>query len=146
MWYNQKMTYPMWIMLISGFLLLAFFLLFGLEAKAGHRFLLTRARISADRKILAMQVRMSDKLGHVRSFNLRTVMHYVLHQFLGAVLFLNRLVERYINILRHHNRQIAKRAKSIGTDGHLGAIATHKENTALSEAEKTARMNHSLHN
>lgn len=133
-------------MLVSGFLSLAFFLLFSLEAKAGHRFLLVRARAFADRKLLAVQTRMSSKLGHVKSFNLRTVMHYVLHQVLGAVLFLNKLIEKYINFLRHHNRQIARRAKSLNGDGHLAAIATHKEDTALSDEEKSVRREHSLHN
>ncbi len=133
-------------MLISGFLSLAFFLLFSLEAKAGHRFLLVKARGFADRKLLTVQTKMSSKLGHVKSFNLRTVMHYVLHQLLGAVLFINKLIERYINVLRHHNRQIARRAKSLSGDGHLAAIATHREDTALSEEEKEIRRENSLHN
>lgn len=133
-------------MLVSGFLLFAFFLLFSLEGKAGHRFLLANTRTLADRKLQSVQIKMSYKLGHVKSFNLRTVMHYVLHQMLGAVLFVNKLVERYINILRHHNRQIARRAKGPAGDGHLAAIAVHKEDTALSEEEKVALREQTLKN
>ncbi|OGG86099.1 hypothetical protein A2392_01405 [Candidatus Kaiserbacteria bacterium RIFOXYB1_FULL_46_14] len=138
------MPLPVWTLLISGFLLLSFFLLFATEASAGHRIVFARARAFADLRVADWQSKAKRHIDRWGGFNFRTLLHYLFHQLLSALLFINRLVERYISKLRHHNKQIARRAKQVSGSGHLAEIAIHKEDTALTDAEKTARKDHAL--
>ena|GEM_PF-2890376 len=139
------MDLSVWILLISGFLLLSLVMLLATESKVGRRIVFSRARAFADLSVVGWQSRLKRRTERWGAFNIRTLFHYLFHQLLGALLFLNSLMERYISRLRYHNKKIAHRAKQISRSGHLGEIAAHKGDTALSDEEKTARKDHALH-
>ncbi|OGG41876.1 hypothetical protein A2837_01535 [Candidatus Kaiserbacteria bacterium RIFCSPHIGHO2_01_FULL_46_22] len=138
------MHVSVWILLISGFLLLSLALLLATESKIGRRIIFGRTRAFADLHVVGLQSKMRRRTERWGTFNIRTLFHYLFHQLLGALLFLNGLAERYISRLRYHNKKIAHRAKQISSGGHLAEIAAHKGDTALSDEEKTARKEHAL--
>lgn len=138
------MPFPLWTLVVSVVLLLILFSLLQIEKGNGRRLILVRARAAADLKLVELEAWQKQRSHRLRHFDLRVMLHFVLHQLLGLVLFIIGWTERQINRLRSHNRLVAHEARRTTNPNHLDKIATHKETTALSAAEKTARKERSL--
>lgn len=138
------MPFPLWTLVISAVLLLILFALLQIEKGNGRRMLLVRTRANADLKLVELQTWQQRHSQRLRHFDLRVLFHFILHQLLGLVLFIIGWTERQISRLRSHNRLVAHEARRTTNPNHLDKIATHKETTALSASEKTARKERSL--
>lgn len=138
------MTFLMWTILVSGLLLFTFSFLFKVEEARGKRFLLSKFRGWLDAKVAGWQVHFHDVSLRFGGGSLRVFFHFILHQLLGAILFIIRKVESGIHKLRVHNKVIAHFAVNHEKEGHLRNIARHKEEMALSKEEKEYRKHRSL--
>lgn len=110
-----------------------------LEDIQGRRILLPRVRERFD----AFLVRLLAKGTEVRLFFthgfLRLLLHYGVHSILKRIQAALRRVEKYIEALVRKNRTVAKEVRATKKKTHLEAIAKHKEEVALSDAEKQKR-------
>lgn len=125
-------------MIGSALFLAAFFFIFKAEATKNRRLFLAGIRGYLDRKIERQRVRWQIWKRYVGASSFRLFLHFLFHQALGLILFLNRKTEELLSRLRHHNRLLARTTAPRTVSGHLGDIAAHKASTALSEEEKLA--------
>lgn len=131
-------------MLGSGLLLLGLFLLFRSETATNKRLVFEGMRDRLDARILERAAKSGSWRQYVGASSLRLLLHFLLHQFLGAVLYIMKAVETRLNKLRNRNRLIAKSVSAVSEDNHLSHIARHKEAVALSPEEKEALRSKSL--
>lgn len=125
-------------MIGSALFLIGFFFVFQAENTKNGRLFLSGFRSYLDRKIERQQVRWQIWKRYVGASSFRLFLHFLFHQVLGFILFLNRKIEGLLSRLRHHNRLLARTTTPRAVSGHLGDIAAHKATMALTEEEKVA--------
>lgn len=129
-----------------AFVLLAGFL--SIEEKKGRLFL-SQARGRLDRALDAFVQFISDKLSYLGRHIFKLGWHYGIHKFLRFIMTVlvksYDLLERWFMSNRERARVI-KLEKKIKASGHLGEVAKHKEESALTEAQKkkllSKKLNH----
>lgn len=133
-----------YVMLLSGLLLLVALLLFRAESVKGRRLLLSKWRGAAD---VSLERRLAAFVGvkkMIGASSLRLFMHYLLHQVLGAGLWLARFMEAQLHRLRAKNKVVAKDLRSKNEDNHLHHIAEHKNSLNLTDEERERIKERSL--
>ncbi len=133
-----------YVMLASGLALLLVSLLFRSEERSGRRFILGGLRERADAYIERSAVSFLGVKKVMGGSSLRLFLHYVLHQILGAVLFIINFVEDRLHRLRAKNKVVAKDIRAKSDDSHLARVAEHKSAVSLSPEEKERIREQSL--
>ncbi|MFM2381760.1 MAG: hypothetical protein RLZZ76_527 [Candidatus Parcubacteria bacterium] len=72
----------------------------------------------------------------------RILLHYGAHSILKRTLAFIKTLEVRVEELVRKNRRIAKSISAIRSKSHLGSLADHKDEVALTEKEKTDLMSH----
>ncbi len=139
------MSTSLLIVSISAGLLVLFFVLFQIEGQRQRRLILATTRGRLDIWLIRSEFYTKRLSTHLGSGTLRIALHFVLHNTLGAVLYMIKWSEARLHRLRQSNKNIAKAVTEARTQTHLSQIAEHKETVALSESEKEERRNRSLH-
>ena len=137
------MLTALYLMSVSGLVLIVLFFLFKAESSRGKRFILGYLRERVDMKLALHLNEKHQWRKHLNASLLRLFFHFVLHHIISATLFVIKSVEERLHKLKRHNRQVAKNITSLGNN-HLSSIAKHKEDVALSPEEKEARNERSL--
>ncbi len=130
-------------MAVSGLLLATLFFLYKAEAAKGQRLFLTGIRDRLDGFVQRRLEGWNRWKKYVGASSFRLFLHYLLHQGLGAALFIIRWIEGQLHGLRRRNKMVAKVAVS-DSDNHLSHIAKHKEEMALTEEERKELKERSL--
>lgn len=121
------MSISFWIFLSSGALLALFFLLFAYEEGEGRRLVLARTRAYADLKIAAWQVRLRRRRENLKSWHLKSLLHFLFHQTITALLAALAKIESILHALRHHSQTSGvTTSPNHRPVGHLYSIAEHK--------------------
>lgn len=136
------MSMPLVLIIASGLPLIALYFLSKAEASRGRKIVLSGARDKLDSIVLNRMKSWERWKVYVGASSFRLFLHYLLHQCLGAALFLINWTEKKVHGLRHRNKLVAKVA--VGDDNHLLHIAKHKDEVALSEEEKQELKEKSL--
>ena len=127
---------------LSAGLLALLTLLFRTELARGERLFLSGVRTFLDKVVLWMSSKIGSFFSHIGAGSLRFIYHYLVHKMLSSFIrFLTRAQER-LYALQHRNKRSAKVIRSSEDKTHLEAIADHKVETTLSEAEKRKRRSH----
>lgn len=140
----SPMTTPMYIMLVSGLILLALFLFLKAENANGRRLVLSSSRNKLDLKFARYVAANNSWRRYIGTSSVRLFLHFVLHHILGIVLFIIKSVETRVHLLRRRNKIIAKGVSKSTPDNHLHHISKHKEENALSAEEKEVLRERSL--
>jgi hypothetical protein len=128
---------------VSLGILLLLMVLYTIEDKKGGRIVLKGVRAALDAlflTILAWLTRLTKVFTH--GF-MRILLHYSLHRLLSRILHTLQVLEKKVENLVRHNRRVAKTIKE-GTKEktHLQAIAEHKEEVSLSDAQREHLKKH----
>ena len=124
------------------------FILVSLEQQRGRRLVLSLVRGRLDRTLEAVLAGWSRVLTYVRRYVLAWSWYLIVDVVLKSVLYVIVTLGERLEASFYHNRQRTKvlraeRARSRGS-GVLAAVAAHKEQSTLSEAEKERRRTRSL--
>ncbi len=131
-------------MAVSGVLSLILFIVFKAEAAKGRRIFLSTFRHYLDQQISKRGNSWALWKKYFGASSFRLFLHYLLHQGLGATLFVISFIENKLHDLRRKNKNIAKVVVGSDRDNHLHHIAMHKKSTALSEKEKEGLKERSM--
>lgn len=137
------MLISLYIMAVSGILSLVVFIVFKTEAVRGKRVFLINFRHYLDQQITKRSSSWILWKKYFGASSFRLFLHYLLHQGLGATLYVISFIESRLHNLRHKNKIIAKVVSS-DSENHLHHIAEHKKSTALSDEEKEDRKERSM--
>jgi hypothetical protein len=128
---------------VSFGILLLLTVLYTVEDKKGGRVLLGGARASLDAFFLTILLGLTRLTKVFTHGFMRILLHYSLHRLLSRILDTLQLLEKKVENLVRHNRRVAKTIKQGSKEKtHLQAIAEHKEEVSLSEAEKKEMKTH----
>ncbi len=130
-------------MVVSGALALILFFMYKAEAARGNRIFLVSLRRSLDLQIAKRAKGWSLWKKYFGASSFRLFLHYLLHQGLGATIYVIGFIESRLHNLRRKNKIIAKVVGS-DSENHLHHIAEHKKSTALSDEEKEDRKERSM--
>lgn len=117
--------------------------LYTAEDKKGERVVLAGVRAVLDALFLTILLWLTRLTKVFTHGFMRILLHYSLHRLLSRVLHTLQSLEKKVENLVRHNRRVVKTIKE-GTKEktHLQAIADHKEEFSLSEAEKEQMKKH----
>lgn len=135
--------HPYALLVTTGTLLAAWACLLMLERGRGRR-LAEPVRAHLDRMTAAAGGFFTAHVPELNRYYIRQLFHYVIHQALSLLLFVVGGVERGIRRIVRFNRRRAEIAREPRCDSHLTHMLAHKETTALSEEEKSARKEAAL--
>ncbi len=116
------------------------------ERRRGRRFG-ARMRGILDRALEGMRRSVGAHMPDINDRFFRQLFHYIIHLFLSSVIRVLEFLERGLRRIMRLNRKKAVTgvsASGAGGDSHLKKIAEHKEESALTEKEKTARKKAAL--
>lgn len=133
-----------YIVSISSILLVTLFLLFKAENSRGKRFILGRLRERLDQAIFKRTVLNQSGDNFFANASIRLFLHFMLHQLLGAALYIIKIMESFLSRVRRHNHRVAHQAIPTNTDNHLSHMARHKEEMSLNEEQKAKLRERSL--
>ena len=110
------------------------------EERRGKRYFATRIRAWFDRVIDAIGQRFINGWNHFIKYILQLNWYYSIHSVLRAILRATiAFYEYFENVFernRSRTRQLKVEKRQLGELNHLRQMAEHKENTALTPAEK----------
>ena len=108
------------------------------ERARGVRFL-APLRSAMDRMVLTVQTSFGESVPAVNRLFFRQLFHYLVHIFLSRVLKFLQWGERRTHSIVRFNRKKAVVSASVNPESHLQKVAAHKEESALTSAEKKER-------
>ena len=127
----------------SAALLLVLVALFKKEASRGERVMFSGARAQFDRAVMAVSAAFQKVMSRMGAGVFRVTLHYIMHQVLGALIESLMKVQKKLFELHERHLKISKAVREESEhNSHLDAIAAHKEETALTEAEKRKMKAH----
>lgn len=130
------------VMAGSAALLTLLVVLFRAEEARGRRLFLPGVRQRLDRAVLDISVFLSRFFGHIGTGAFRATFHYFVHRLLARVIAVLTRLQSYLSRLQLRNKHIATIVREKETPSHLDEIASHKEETSLSDEEKRRRRSH----
>ncbi len=115
-------------------------LLFRAEEARGSRLFLGTVRSYLDRVVIFCSLQLSRITQYVNIHIVRVSFHYIVHSVLGFMIALLHRVQNRLSHLQTRNRHRVKAVKKSRTiESHLDKLTSFKEESALSEAEKSRR-------
>jgi len=130
------MTISIWVLGVSGLLLLFFGTLFKVEGDKEGRILLVTAREWLDEKLMGLIAYFYYKTNQFGRGSVRLVLHFFVHLILDFLLGVLSWFTGHIHRLQRRNKSVAKSVKEERERTHLTIIAEHKASSSLSEEEK----------
>lgn len=129
---------PIALSLFSGsaFVLVVLFALFKKETAREERIVLSAAREHLDTAVLKVGGAIAHFFAQMGAGTFRATIHYVLHQVLGVVIGGLTRVQRKLYELYERHTRMSREMRHSGGATHLNEIAAHKEETALTDAQK----------
>lgn len=112
------------------------------DAKGGKLVVLRKVREFFNRTVTRVAVKLSSVETYIGKGSLRLSLHYVLHGILHFVLSFVSRVQHKIEHLLRRNKQVAKEIRTDKEKTHLDKISDHKEEVALTEAQKVKLRSH----
>jgi hypothetical protein len=135
--------HPYALLATTGTLLAGWVVVLLIERSRGRRFA-EPVRMHLDHIAVAIRGFFAAHMPVVNRYHMRQLFHYAIHQALSVVLFAIGTVERGVRRIVRFNRRRAEIAREPRSDSHLSHMLAHKEASALSEEEKTARKDAAL--
>lgn len=127
----------------SGVVLGLLTVLLRIEEARGSRLFLSRVRSLLDSAVLYCARLLQRIAKYVNIHIVRVSFHYIVHTILGALITLLHTVQGRLAHLQVRNRHSVKVVKeSHKAQSHLEQLASFKQETALSEKEKSKRREH----
>ncbi|MFT5036720.1 MAG: hypothetical protein ACI9VM_000283 [Candidatus Azotimanducaceae bacterium] len=136
------MTLGFTVIGVSTGVLLLLLALFRAEESRNHRMLLSGTRAKLDLAVVWCSHKISYMFRHLGAGVIRVTFHFILHKILSVSIFFLTKIGGYLSHLQLRNKRVAKVMKKKSQDNHLDAIATYKQETALSDEEKRKRRLH----
>lgn len=135
--------HPYALLATTGTLLAVWTCLLVLERARGRRFA-EPLRKQLDRTATAVRDFFEAHMPQFDRYHTRQLFHYIIHQALSVLLSAVASVEHGIRRIVRFNRRRAAIAREPRSDSHLTHMLAHKETSALSHDEKTARRDAAL--
>jgi hypothetical protein len=117
--------------------------LFAFEDRRGAVFL-PRVRAACDTVVTELSVRIARMVHHVATGSVRLLFHYLMHRALSLLTRIFARTSHYFEQLKRRNRTIARTVQKERFDSHLGQVAAHKKEQALTKREREALRERSL--
>lgn len=127
---------------VSAVILVTLLVLYRIEEGKGHRIVLLRVREFLDRIVFRLGSGISRFFAHIGAGAFQATFHYLIHRLLSRIIRLLTSLESYLSRLQLRNKRIATVMREGGRRTHLDEIASHKEQTSLSEEERRQRRKH----
>jgi hypothetical protein len=127
---------------VSGFVLMTFLVLFGLEDKNQKRVVLKGFRDWLDIKLTMFVNLLARSWKFVGTSMIRVSFHYLVHTVLGFFISLLHHGQAKLADWQQKNRSIVKAVKKAGTTTHLDKLSVFKKENTLTESQKKKLKKH----
>lgn len=112
------------------------------DAQQGRRIVLRRARAWFDGVVVSAGSKLTKFDTYLGRGITRLLLHYAAHSILHRLLALITRMEKRVEHLLRRNKQVAKDIQGTKSKTHLDEIAEHKEEVALTDAQKRKMRSH----
>lgn len=111
------------------------------ERRRGRRYFADSSRSWLDKRVEGLERGIVDKCRHFIKYIVQLHWYYSIHSLLRTVLHVITAFYAYFEKVFERNRSRTKKLRAekrkIGETSHLGQVAEHKEETALTSVQKT---------
>ena len=136
------MTFAISVAVGSATVLVALLALFASEEKRGRRVVLAALRARFDRVVEWVSTKTAIFFEPIGTGAFQATIHFFIHRLLSRLIRVLTHFESYLARLQMRNKRIARVFQNSGQHTHLHEIASHKEETSLSDEEKRQRKQH----